>query len=187
MLKRFHMSTLNQSLKSAAAVVYSILLVFAYLNIILEVNRMTSDFDYLMEIRRLSRENPKLKPLADWLRDICVGEADMRKPSWNFRTWKESEWGRLRVAVYGEDDAKWWYLDDCHEILDHRGFHLKVFTPETRELIRIVHDLINGGELNLQDSKRRIKRHLPKLLELIRAYGTVEEGNYIRLNQKTKT
>jgi hypothetical protein len=142
---------------------------------------MTSDFDNLMGIWEMSKENIKFKPIAEWLADLCISEADTKKEGWNFDTWMKSSWAETVKAVHGEDALKWNYLNDCHDALDHKEFHLKVFKPDTQTLIRIVYNLFKGHDTSFYDLKRNVKRHLPKLLELLRAFGTEEDKYYIKL------
>jgi hypothetical protein len=142
---------------------------------------MTSDFDNLMFIWEKSKENPKLKPIAEWLADICVSEANTRKEGWDFETWKASSRGRSELSIYGEEGLKWCFLNDCHDVLDHTQWHLKVFKPDTRLLIVAVYDLFRGREVSKQELKRSIKRHFPKLLELLRNFGVEEDRYYIKL------
>lgn len=142
---------------------------------------MTSDFDNLMTIWRESKDNPKFKPIADWLADVCVSEADQKRAGWNFETWKKSEWSKTVLAVHGEEALKWEYLNDCHDKLDHGEFHLRVFLPDTQCLIRVIYDLFRGRDCSFYDLKRNVKRHLPKLLELLRAFGTEEDKYSIKL------
>lgn len=142
---------------------------------------MTSDFDNLMGIWQMSKDDPRFKPIAEWLADICVAEADTKKEGWNFDAWKKREWAKTVLAVHGEESLKWNYLNDCHDVLDHREFHLKVFKPDTQWLIRIVYDLFIGRDTSFHDLKRNVKRHMPKLLELLRAFGTEEDKYFIKL------
>ena len=138
---------------------------------------MTSDFDDLMAIHAYSKKYPGLKPLTEWLAGICVQEADTRKPGWTLEEWKKSQRGEIVLKLYGEEELKWSYLDECHDVLDHAQWHLRVFKPDTQLLIHYVYDLFRGRECWIQDLKKKVRRHLPKLLELLRAYG-VEEDKY---------
>jgi hypothetical protein len=142
---------------------------------------MTSDFDDLMTIHGRSQKNPRLKPIAECLADLCIQEADLKKPGWNFETWKQGKWIEPVLAVYGEEELKWSYLNDCHDKLDHTQWHLRVFKPDTQYLIHSIYDIFRGRECWLKGLKRNAKRHLPKLLELLRAYGTEEDQYQIKL------
>src|SRR5271157_4335685 len=102
---------------------------------------MTSDFDDLMIIHGRSQKNPRLKPIAAWLAGICVQEADTKKKGWNFETWKKGERGETVLAVHGGEELKWSYLNECHNVLDHAQWHLRVFKPDTQYLIREVYEL----------------------------------------------
>jgi hypothetical protein len=83
---------------------------------------MTGEFDMLMSICYFARQDTRLKPIAEWIAGKCVAETKGKKEGWDFESWKE-KWGKL----YDPDDLKWQYLDECHDILDHRGgFHGKV-------------------------------------------------------------
>jgi len=148
---------------------------------------MTSDFDDLMCIWEKSKEDQRFKPIAEWLADICVSEANTRKEGWNFETWKNSPWGKTVLSNYGEESLKWYFLNDCHDVLDHTQWHLKVFEPDTQRLIKVVYDLFRGREESKPELKRSIKRHFPKLLELVRNFGVEEDKYYIKLKSVERT
>ena len=40
---------------------------------------MTVEFDMLATIRQFSENNPNLKPMTEWLAEICVADADRKK------------------------------------------------------------------------------------------------------------
>ena len=142
---------------------------------------MTSDFDNLMSIWRISQEEPRFKTITEWLADTCIAEADTKKTGWNFESWKKGKWADTVRKVYGEDALKWEYLNDCHDVLDHKDFHLCVFKPDTQSLIQDIYRLLHGHGLDKME-QRHIKRHLPKLLELMRNFGLDDTDKYcIRL------
>jgi hypothetical protein len=144
---------------------------------------MTSDFDELMFIHEKSKENPKLKKLAEWIADICVSEANTRKPGWDFYFFKNSPRGRMLANIHGEEELKWFFLDACHYYLDHTHWHLKVFEIDTRFLIDAVYNLLKGVELSKQELKKNVKRHYPKLMELLREIGIEEDKHFIKLKE----
>src|SRR5271157_5659588 len=107
-----------------------------------------------MAIHKYGQQDARLKPIAEWLADICVQEADTKKKGWNFETWKGSGWAKTVLAVHGEEELKWSYLNECHDVLDHAQWHLRVFKPDTQYLIREVYELFIGQECFLRDLKK---------------------------------
>jgi hypothetical protein len=149
---------------------------------------MTSDFDNLMYIWKKSEEEQRFKPIAEWLADICVAEANTRKEGWNFETWKNSPYGKMVLNIYGEEALKWHFLSECHSVLDHtEEWHLEVFEPDTRFLIDAVYNLFRGREVSKQLLKRNAKRHYSKLMELLQKFGVEDGGYYIKLKGVERT
>lgn len=143
---------------------------------------MTSEFDNLRGIREMSKQNVKLQPITEWLAVLCASEADKVKNGWNFAEWKKTSPGQTAVQLYGEEAAVWEYLDDCHSILDHTAqYHMKVFSVDTSCLISAVYGMFIGYEQLKSQLKDGLGRHLPKLLELARAYGVEEDKYFIKL------
>ena len=136
---------------------------------------MTSHFDHLnsicYEVHNYDPEKrkPEFEGVALWLAEICRKQADDKEPKWNFEVWKTTHMGKL----YTKTEGKWAvfnYLNDCHDILDHRNWHLRVFDPATACLIRIVDSIIEGkDEYGIADFK--LLKRFPELKEHLEKVG----------------
>jgi hypothetical protein len=148
------------------------------------VATLTFEFDALMSIHEIAERDPKLKPIAEWLADICIAEASGKVKGWSFEEWKTSKWGRVQLAVHGDEELKWEFLDECHDVLDHHGgFHHKVFKPSTVFLIEAVYQLFTGKHVSLQNLKKNARQHAAELVKLARKTGAEEDGIHIKLRR----
>jgi len=111
------------------------------------------------------------KAAIQWLTEICIKEASAKKEGWNWKTWREKVFGQQYVKRYGELYAKLEFLGDCHEKLDHREFHLKVFSLDTQMLIDILYAAIIDKKDELSGAKGRILNRNPNLAKLLQSLG----------------
>lgn len=132
---------------------------------------MTSQFDNLMMIWGISRKDARFKPLANFIADLAVQDANIRKKGFTFGTWSESKRAQTLNTLYGEADLKWYFLDDCHDILDHTEWHLRVFKNNTAFLIGAIHDLFIGQEIWTTGLKAKTRPHYDKFISLIKECG----------------
>lgn len=132
---------------------------------------MTSQFDNLMSIWGASKRDARFKPLADFIADLAVADANTRKKGWTLETWINEPRGQMIKKLYGEDALKWEFLDDCHDVLDHQEWHLRVFNNSTVYLIDAIHDLFRGRELFLSGLKAKIKPHYDEFISLLKESG----------------
>jgi hypothetical protein len=146
---------------------------------------LTGEFDMLAAtIHDISQRDTRLKPIAEWLADICIADADKKRKGWSFEKWKASKWGKVQLAVHGEEELKWEFLDECHDVLDHRGgFHHKVFKPSTVCLIEAVYRLFTGKHVPLQNLRKNARQHAAELIKLARKTEAEEDGIHIKLRR----
>ncbi|GEM_PF-3165390 len=123
---------------------------------------MTSEYDMLMSIYYRALENSKLRPIAEWLFDICIEQANNAKKGWNYEIWKSR-----RGEIYTDDfERKAHFLDECHCVLAHHG--INAFDVETYNLIDIVFDVVNGRDVC---QVNKIQKRFPKLPEFLKSLG----------------
>ena len=132
---------------------------------------MTSDFDNLMAIMQKAIElksEPYLQ-VANWLADICIGQANKKKEGWNFEVWKQS--GDVYAQLYKDSpfQLKMMFLNECHDVLDHTSWHLKVFTPDTQQLIREIY--VAFCEENREIEVMPLKKKFPELPNMLKKIG----------------
>jgi len=137
---------------------------------------MTFEFDALMSIYNISTRNAALRPVAEWLADLCVKEAS-RKMS--YEEWKRTARAKAIITVYGEEELKWEFLEECHDRLDHGPLHHKVFQPSTVMLIEVIYNLFTGKPVPLKSLKAG--KRTSELMELLRKAGAKEDGAYLQL------
>jgi len=105
---------------------------------------MTSHFDDLMGIRSAVEKHPEFMPIANWVRDICVTEAESKTVKWSLAIFKEN----APYYATNENEARWVFLNRTHSVLDHGNFHLRVFTLPTIALITATYSLlVESGEV----------------------------------------
>jgi len=121
---------------------------------------MTGSFDSLGSIYYFAKASPAVRKVALWLADICIAQADKKKEGFNFESRLRSD---LAAYLYSDKDdliKKYEYLDDCHDVLDHAAWHLKVFDPQTQSLIKIIDDALTRDDIYGVD---KLKRCFPEL------------------------
>ncbi|VVB54571.1 Uncharacterised protein [uncultured archaeon] len=136
-----------------------------------------------MSIQGQIQRNERFKPIADFLKERAVVDATKVDQKFTFEKWKESKRGQTCIALYGEENAGWYYLDDCHDALDHTPqYHLKVFSIPVAILIEYVDKLFRGYDISKQRAKQDLKKETyAKLIELMTAYGLEEDKYSIKL------
>ncbi|MDG6989489.1 MAG: hypothetical protein JRN21_09280 [Nitrososphaerota archaeon] len=111
---------------------------------------MTSEFDNLYEIFKKAETNSSLVPLAIWLADICIPQADKKYASKlsfeEYVNWMNS-WDKKRSDLWKKYD---YLCGPVHHGLAHGlgrddplGDH-KVLSTGTQQLIILIKDLLTG-------------------------------------------
>lgn len=134
---------------------------------------MTSHFDHLMsiyyDVHRARERKSEFEDIALWLAEICRKQADDKKDNWDFEVWKTTQMGKL----YTKTEGKWAvfeYLNDCHDVLDHKEWHLRVFDGATATLIRIISDIMEGKDsYGLKEWK--VLKRFPELQQKLEDLG----------------
>lgn len=98
---------------------------------------MTSEFDTFGQLFALYDEKKMDKKFHGEFKSLvaeAVTQASNRKPNWTFKIWME-RWSVMKTTdkqqfteFYGYDlAAEAHFLSATHSVLDHRGYHHKVF------------------------------------------------------------
>lgn len=151
---------------------------------------MTTEFDDLAKIRRVSLERPEVRSLTEWLADICVAEASNHKSQWTYEKWLQTKKATTIKTIHGEAALKWEFLDDTHDVLGHTGqYHSSVFKASTVCLIIYVNRLVHGQQI-WKGELRNIRKYREQLLKILEEIG-LEKDEYdhykIRGIPETKT
>jgi len=123
---------------------------------------MTGEYDMLMSIYTMAKDSQDMRPIAEWLFDICVDKANKAKQGWNFEVWKQRE--IIKCEDSFEEKAR--FLNECHDVLAHRG--INAFDVYTCNLISTVYNALRGKELIGVD---KLKKRFPELSDKLKQLG----------------
>lgn len=123
---------------------------------------MTGEYDMLMSIYDMAKENQELRSIAEWLFNICIDKANKAKRGWNFEVWKQRE--VIKYSDSFEEKAR--FLNECHDVLAHRG--INAFDIYISNLISAVFNAFRGKDVIGVD---KLKKRFPELPEKLKQLG----------------
>lgn len=114
--------------------------------------KLTSHFDNLMSIWSIVQKNQNLIPIAEWLVNECIKQADSKEPGFNYKTWWKT------IGGLEDLESKFMYLSVCHDYLDHQKWHLKVFDIPLIMVLSELAGALTGDQPDREISEYELKR-----------------------------